>query len=99
GARRGPRATRARRALRARAGEPLPGAVVVCGTMDAWGNLYGSGIVRPGGALEGSRTSASGDALSAASTATPGVVSFLPVDGLVLHAGPTQAGGDALRWL
>jgi xylulokinase len=30
---------------------------------------------------------------------TPGVVSFLAVDGLHLHAGPTQAGGAALGWL
>ena len=82
-----------------RAGEPLPGAVVVCGTMDAWGNLYGSGIVGPGGAMEVSGTSEIVAVLSAESRPTPGVVSFLPVDGLVLHAGPTQAGGDALRWL
>src|SRR5207249_973135 len=29
---------------------------------------------------------------------TPGVVTFPPIDGAYLHAGPTQAGGDALRW-
>jgi xylulokinase len=29
---------------------------------------------------------------------TDGVVSFLAVDGLHLHAGPTQAGGAALAW-
>jgi xylulokinase len=26
------------------------------------------------------------------------VSTFPPIDGLVVHAGPTQAGGDALRW-
>ena len=29
---------------------------------------------------------------------TPGVISFAPVGGIHVHAGPTQAGGDALQW-
>jgi xylulokinase len=37
-------------------------------------------------------------ALSRESHSTPGVVSFLAVDGNHLHAGPTQAGGAALAW-
>ncbi|MHB8620542.1 MAG: xylulokinase [Chloroflexota bacterium] len=71
----------------------------VVATMDAWGNLYGSGLIEPGQAMEVAGTSEIVGVLSAESHPARGVITFLPVDGLYLHAGPTQAGGDALRWL
>jgi xylulokinase len=78
---------------------PLPrGAVAVVATMDAWGNLYGSGVVEPGQAMEVAGTSEIIGVLSEHSRSTPGVVTFPPIDGAYLHAGPTQAGGHALRW-
>jgi xylulokinase len=81
--------------------EPLGtanGAVVVTATMDAWGNVYGSGIVEHGHAMEVAGTSEIIGVLSCELHETPGVVSFAAVDGLHLHAGPTQAGGAALAW-
>lgn len=71
---------------------------VVVATMDAWGNLYGSGATVAGDAMEVAGTSEILGVLSTNANPTPGVVSFIPVDGLRLHAGPTQAGGDSLRW-
>ena len=73
-------------------------AVAVVATMDAWGNLYGSGVVEPGQAMEVAGTSEIIGVLSDRTESTPGVVTFPPIDGAYLHAGPTQAGGDALRW-
>jgi xylulokinase len=77
----------------------LPGgASVVVATMDAWANLYGSGVTLAGEGMEVAGTSEIIGVLSETARPVPGVVTFLPVDGLRLHAGPTQAGGDALRW-
>jgi len=70
----------------------------VVGTMDAWGSVYGSGVVEHGQAMEVAGTSEILGVLSRERHPTPGVVSFLAVDGLHLHAGPTQAGGAALAW-
>ena len=72
---------------------------VVTGTMDVWASFYGSGISGPGQGFQISGTSEVVGLLSAECHLTPGVVSFPPVDSLYLHAGPTQAGGDALNWL
>jgi xylulokinase len=73
-------------------------AVVVNGTMDAWGNVYGSGVVEHGDAMEVAGTSEILGVLSRDRFPAEGVVTFIPVDGLRLHAGPTQAGGAALAW-
>lgn len=84
-----------------RAGDPvgLPAGVpVAVGTMDAWGNVFGSGLVRPGRAMEVAGTSEILAVLSDRSVPTPGIISFPPIRGAYLHAGPTQAGGDALDW-
>jgi len=84
-----------------RPGNPvgLPAGVpVAVGSMDAWGNVYGSGVVSPGQAMEVAGTSEIIGVVSDRAVATPGVISFLPVRGIYLHAGPTQAGGDALQW-
>lgn len=75
-----------------------PGARVVVGTMDAWGDLYGCGAIRPGDAFVVGGTSEIVGCVSDRGIPTAGVVSFPESDGLVLHAGPTQAGGDAARW-
>lgn len=81
------------------AGVPLiEGATVVTGTMDAWGSVYGSGVIDHGDAMEVAGTSEILAVLSRERVPTAGVVSFLAVDGLYLHAGPTQAGGAALAW-
>jgi xylulokinase len=84
-----------------RAGEPvgLPrGVPVAVGTMDAWGNVYGSALVRPGQGMEVAGTSEILAVLSDRTIPMPGIISFLPVRGGHLHAAPTQAGGDALDW-
>ena len=75
------------------------GCPVATGTMDAWGNLHGSGI-RVG---EGMHVAGTSEviALLAGRQApgAPGVIRFPPLaGGATLFAGPTQAGGDALRW-
>jgi xylulokinase len=71
---------------------------VVTGTMDAWGNLFGSGVF---GAGQGMYVSGTSEILALAGAnriGAPGVVTFPTVDGLVVNAGPTQSGGDSLRW-
>lgn len=77
------------------AGHAVP---VVAGTMDAWGNLFGCGVFRPGLGMYMSGTSeilaVAGDRRASA----PGVVTFPEVEGMIVHAGPTQSGGDSLRW-
>ena len=76
----------------------IEGAPVVTGTMDAWGSVYGSGVTDHGDAMEVAGTSEILALLSRERRPAAGVVSFLEVDGLSLHAGPTQAGGAALAW-
>ena len=76
-----------------------PGVPVSVGTMDAWSSLYGSGVVRAGQAAEISGTSEIVGVMSAGPGSAQGVISFPPVRGRYLHAGATQAGGDALRWI
>jgi xylulokinase len=84
---------------RARNAAALPVDVpVAVGTMDAWGSVYGSGLVVPGRAMEVSGTSEIIGVASDRTIPTRGVISFPPVRGLHVHAGPTQAGGDALGW-
>ncbi len=71
---------------------------VVAGTMDAFGNLFGCGVSAPG---QGMYMSGTSEILAVAGnrrTGAPGVVTFPTVEGLVVHAGPTQSGGDSLRW-
>jgi xylulokinase len=76
----------------------IEGATVVTGTMDAWGSVYGSGVTEHGDAMEVAGTSEILALFSRERHPAPGIVSFLEVDGLHLHAGPTQAGGAALEW-
>ena len=74
------------------------GPMVVNCTMDAWASLLGAGVSRPG---EGAYISGTSEIISLASDRlgrAPGIVSFLPVGGWHVYAGPTQSGGDSLRW-
>ena len=71
----------------------------VCGTMDAWACLFGSGATRPGTGAYFSGTSEIVMLIGDRPGGAEGVVSFIPYDGWHVHAGPTQSGGDTLRWL
>ncbi len=71
---------------------------VSVGTMDAWGNVYGSGLLDSSQAMEVGGTSEIVGIISQESIPTKGIISFPSVRGRYLHAGPTQAGGDALTW-
>lgn len=74
------------------------GLPVAVGTMDAWSALLGGGVAAPGDAIDVAGTS---EVLAMAADpggGAPGVVAFPPWRGLHVHAGPTQAGGDALTW-
>jgi xylulokinase len=71
---------------------------VVTGTMDAWGNLFGCGVFRPG---QGMYVSGTSEILALAGSeriGAPGIVTFASIEGLVVNAGPTQSGADSLRW-
>lgn len=71
---------------------------VMTGTMDGLASMFGTGVAAAG---EGAYLSGTSEIIALASDRrvhVPGVVSFLPVNGLQVHAGPTQSGGDSLRW-
>lgn len=74
------------------------GADVVVGTMDAYGAVFGTRTTEPGRGMVSCGTSLVVAGASAEAVPTPEVVTFPPKDGLFVHAGPTQAAGDALRW-
>ncbi|MGI8864730.1 MAG: xylulokinase [Solirubrobacteraceae bacterium] len=74
------------------------GIAVAVGTMDAWGSVYGSGVVADGQGFQVSGTSEILGLVGNAGTGAAGAVAFPPYRGLRLFAGPTQAGGDSLRW-
>jgi xylulokinase len=77
---------------------PSLGPPVVNGTMDGWAGLPGAGVSRLG---EGAYTSGTSEIVALVSgrrIGAPGIVSFPPVNGWSVHAGPTQSGGDSLRW-
>jgi xylulokinase len=82
-----------------RAGLPLAGTPVVATTMDAWASLFGSGVLRDGEAMYLSGTSEVAGIVSAARVPTPGVIAFPTIEGITLHAAPTQAGGASLAFL
>lgn len=83
---------------RVRDGLPCAGVPVVVGTLDAWGGMFGVGVVADGDAMYQSGTSEIAGIVSARVTPTPGVIVFPPYEGIVLHAAPTQTGGAALAW-
>jgi xylulokinase len=83
---------------RVRAGLPCAGTPVVVGAMDAWGGMFGVGVVDDGEAMLQSGTSEIPGIVSATVIPTPGVVLFPPYDGITMHAAPTQSGGAAAAW-
>jgi len=80
-------------------GLPCAGTPVVVGTMDAWGGMFGTGVVADGDAMYQSGTSEIPGVVSSKVVPTPGVILFPPYEGIVMHAAPTQSGGAALGWL
>lgn len=83
---------------RVRPGLPLAGVPVVCATMDGWCAVFGGAGGDPGAGVHVSGTSEILGIVSPRVVPTPGVVVFSELEGLRLHAGPTQAGGAALAW-
>ena len=81
-----------------RAGGPLAGCPVACGTMDAWAGLVGCGGARHGAQIYLSGTSEILGVSQRRVVPTPGVVVFPEHGGIRLHAAPTQSGGDAAAW-
>jgi len=78
---------------------PLLGnAPVVVGTMDAFGAVFGSRTTEPGRATVTCGTSLVVAAASRRTEPVRGLVTFPPRGNVVVHAGPTQAAGDAVRW-
>lgn len=84
---------------RVRAGLPCAGTPVVTGAMDAWGGMFGIGVVQDRDAMYQSGTSEVPGIISSRVTPTPGVIVFPAYEGIVVHAAPTQSGGAALSWL
>lgn len=82
-----------------RAGLPCAGVPVVVGAMDAWGGMFGVGVVADGDAMYQSGTSDVPGIVSSTIVPTPGVILFPPYEGVVMHAAPTQSGGAALGWI
>lgn len=74
------------------------GLPVAVGTMDAWSAVLGGGIAAPGDAIDVAGTSEVVAMAAAPGGSAPGIVTFPTWRGLHVHAGPTQAGGDALVW-
>jgi len=74
------------------------GCPVVVGTMDCWASLFGSGAFSHGQGFQLAGTSEILGLVSEQTHPASGVVTFPAYQGLYLHAGPTQAGGDALDW-
>jgi xylulokinase len=83
---------------RVKAGLPCAGTPVVVGAMDAWGGMFGVGVVRDGKAMLQCGTSEIAGVVSSRVVPTPGVILFPPYEGIVMHAAPTQMGGAALGW-
>lgn len=83
---------------RIREGLPCAGVPVVVGAMDAWGGMFGVGVVEDGDAMLQSGTSEIAGVVSARIVPTPGVILFPPYEGITMHAAPTQSGGASLAW-
>lgn len=83
---------------RVREGLPCAGTPVVTGAMDAWGGMFGIGVVDNGQAMYQSGTSEILGIISPTVNPTPGVIVFPDYEGIVMHAAPTQSGGAALAW-
>jgi xylulokinase len=76
----------------------LAGLRMVAGTMDGWVGLYGGGAGQPGEMVYLSGTSEILGVASGKVTGEPGIIVFPEVQGLRIHAGPTQSGGASQLW-
>jgi xylulokinase len=82
-----------------RATDPeLGSADVAVGTLDALGAVFGTRTTEPGRGMVSCGTSLVVAGASSESVPAQGIVTFPPRKGLFVHAGPTQAAGDAVRW-
>lgn len=70
----------------------------IAGTMDAWAGIFGAGAFAEGSGIYSSGTSEIVALVSKETRTTSGIVTFPSWQGLFVHAGPTQSGGDSLRW-
>ncbi|WP_273943127.1 xylulokinase [Kutzneria chonburiensis] len=78
--------------------ETILGNGLVVGTMDAYGAVFGTATTEPGRGMISCGTSLVVAGASTENVPTAGIVTFPPRNGLYVHAGPTQAAGDAVRW-
>ncbi|MEV6901220.1 FGGY-family carbohydrate kinase [Amycolatopsis sp. NPDC051372] len=76
----------------------LEGAPVVVGTMDAFGAVFGTRTTEPGRGMISCGTSLVVAGASRHRATQQGIVTFPPRGDLYVHAGPTQAAGEAVRW-
>jgi xylulokinase len=81
-----------------RPAEAVLGNGLVVGTMDAFGAVFGTATTKPGRGMISCGTSLVVAGASTRHVPTGGIVTFPPRNGLYVHAGPTQAAGDAVRW-
>lgn len=77
----------------------LHGTVVAEGTMDVFGNLYGSGATEAGEGIEVTGTCEIVGSLSTETTPGTGACYFPKLDGLYFHSGPTKSGGASQMWM
>ena len=77
---------------------PMSGSPIISGTMDAWVGLIGTGGAKEQSSIYLSGTSEILGISSRTVVPTQGAIVFPEVDGLRLHAAPTQNGGDAKLW-
>ncbi|RZQ62446.1 xylulokinase [Amycolatopsis suaedae] len=74
------------------------GTGLAVGTMDAFGAVFGTRTTEPRRGMVSCGTSLVVAGASDRSVPVAGVVRFPPRGDVVVHAGPTQAAGDAVRW-
>jgi len=77
---------------------PFAGVPVVSGAMDAWAGLIGAGGARESSTVYLSGTSEIVGISAQSVSPAAGVIVFPESNGIRLHAGPTQNGGDAQLW-
>ncbi len=77
---------------------PFKNSPVLCGTMDAWAGLIGTGVYNKNTTSYISGTSEILGVHSPEIIPTEGAVVFPKAEKIQLHAGPTQNGGDAQKW-
>lgn len=77
---------------------PFAGTPVVCGTMDAWAGLVGTGGAKDRSTVYLSGTSEILGISAHKIVPTRGAIVFPMSENIRMHAAPTQSGGDAKVW-